>query len=884
VGQSACLDERTVVAFLEGTVSDDSRSAVEAHLAACSACAELTTWAAAELAHGSRAPGDEGRPFIGALAPGARVDRYQILGGVGRGGMGEVYAAYHPDLDRRIALKVVSAMGANAPERRSRLLREARAIARLSHPNVVAVHDAGTVADRVYIAMEFVDGETVEAWMRAKARNWREIMDVFVAAGRGLAAAHNAGIVHRDFKPQNVMIGRDGSVRVMDFGLARLAEEPVEASEDRIDADPRPRPTTVTKTGALVGTVAYMAPEQFRGEPLDARADQFSFCVAFYEALYGSRPVLAHVQAADGQGAKAGRTASVPGWLRATVSRGLNVRREQRFSSMDDLIRALESGRQGPKRRALMAGAALTVALVALGGWRVARGGHISCAVPAARLGAAWSGRDDARRQSIHRAFAASGRATAETSWQRVARVLDDYIGQWSAMYVGTCEATHVRGEQSSEVLDLRMTCLGDNLDQVRALTNILASADGTTLGRAVAAVHDLTPVPRCADVALLRSAVALPRDQRTLEAVRELRSSLREAQALRDVANFHEARKRAVALVPRVQATGYGPLLAELLELIGSTSMLTEEPASSEATLHEALFTAEAARDDVTAARAAIALIYLAGVFLNRPQEAEMWMRLSEAILDRLGPGHERVRAWAANNFAGALWMTGDFERAVRFARQAIALKEQVMGKHHPDVALSWGTLSSILQEQGQPLGALESSDRALDILSRNGDPESDQFASEQTTRGEALVDLGRGSEAEAAFTFALHIHERHGDRADRMRSFALQGIGNARLIQGAPAAAIPALEEALRIREAREPVKILVAETRFSLARALWESGRDRTRAVRLGVQAKTVFSTHRFPRRERAVIQWLAEHKPNARAPAADTFSGRATRAER
>ena len=867
MGQSACLDERTVVAFLEGTVSDDSRSAVEAHLAACSACADLTTWAVAELAHGSRAPGDEGHPFIGALAPGARVDRYQILGGVGRGGMGEVYAAYHPDLDRRIALKVVSEMGANAPDRRARLLREARAIARLSHPNVVAIHDAGTVDGRVYIAMEFVEGETVDAWLRAQPRSWREILDVFIAAGRGLAAAHAAGIIHRDFKPQNVMIGRDGSVRVMDFGLARLAEEPVDASEDHFDADLRPRPATVTKTGALVGTVAYMAPEQFRGEALDARADQFSFCVAFYEALYGNRPALAHVPgAADSEDAKAARTASVPGWLRATVSRGLAARREQRWATMDDLIHTLERGRTRPRRRTVTVGAALAVAIVALGGWRVARGGHINCAVPAARIEAAWSGRDDARRQLVHRAFAATGRATADTSWQRVSRVLDDYLRQWSAMYVQTCEATHVRGEQSAEVLDLRMTCLNDNLDQVRALTNVLASDDGTAIGRAVAAAYDLTPVSRCADIALLRSAVALPRDQRTLEAVRELRSSLREAQALRDVANFRAARTRAVALVPRVQATGYGPLLAELLELIGCTSMLTDDPASSEAILHEALFTAEAARDDVTAASAAVALIYLAGVFLNKPQQAEMWMRLSKAILDRLGPGHERVRAWAANNFAGALWMTGDFERALGFARQAIALKEQVMGKHHPDVALSWGTLSSILQEQGHPLGALEGTDRALDILGRNGDPESDQFAAEQTTRGEALVDLGRGSEAEAAFTIALRIYERHGDDADRMRSFALQGIGNARLIQGPPDAAIPPLEEALRIREAREPVKILIAETRFSLARALWESGRDRKRAVRLGLQARTVLSTHRFPRRERAVVQWLADHKPN------------------
>src|SRR6516164_423357 len=171
-----CLNETTVLAFLAGTLSPPERATVESHVAACSACVEVLTWAAADSANVSRAPGREGPPFLGQLAPGARVDRYQVLGPIGRGGMGEVYAAYHPDLDRRIALKIVFESGADASERRARLLREARAIARLSHPNVVTVFDAGTVGDRVYIAMEFVDGETLDAWLAAKPRGWAEIL------------------------------------------------------------------------------------------------------------------------------------------------------------------------------------------------------------------------------------------------------------------------------------------------------------------------------------------------------------------------------------------------------------------------------------------------------------------------------------------------------------------------------------------------------------------------------------------------------------------------------------------------------------------------------------------------------------------------------------
>jgi len=190
----ACLDESTVLAFLDGTLPGEARTEVEAHLAACSACTEITTWAAADLAGASRpsrAPGREGQPFpfLGQLAPGSRVGRYQILGAVGRGGMGEVYAAYHPDLDRRIALKVVYEAGAGSAERRARLLREARAIARLSHPNVIGVYDAGRWEIACTSRWSFVDGDTLDEWLRAAPRTWREIFDVFVAAGRGLAAA-----------------------------------------------------------------------------------------------------------------------------------------------------------------------------------------------------------------------------------------------------------------------------------------------------------------------------------------------------------------------------------------------------------------------------------------------------------------------------------------------------------------------------------------------------------------------------------------------------------------------------------------------------------------------------------------------------------------------
>ncbi|HEY7370854.1 MAG TPA: serine/threonine-protein kinase, partial [Polyangia bacterium] len=372
------------MAFLEGGLSGIDLSSVESHLESCGVCAELVTWAAADQAHRSRSVDRAGgHAFIGQLAPGARVDRYQILGAVGRGGMGEVYAAYHPDLDRRIALKVVHESGADSALRRARLLREARAIARLSDANVVAVHDAGTVGDRVYIAMEFVEGETVDEWLRSEPRGWREILDVFIAAGRGLAAAHAAGIIHRDFKPQNVMIGRDGTVRVMDFGLARLAGEPIDAATAGEGSDGKPQlPTTVTRTGALVGTLAYMSPEQFQGEKLDARADQFSFSVALHEALYGKRPALAHLASIPVSGATRSAPGGAPAWLRGVLTRGYAPDRTKRFASMNDLLASLATGRGRVRRRLTFLGAGLAAALIAVASWRLVTARRISCAVP----------------------------------------------------------------------------------------------------------------------------------------------------------------------------------------------------------------------------------------------------------------------------------------------------------------------------------------------------------------------------------------------------------------------------------------------------------------------------------------------------------------------
>jgi serine/threonine protein kinase len=316
----ACLDDNTAVAFATGELTRPQVAEVEAHLATCRDCRTLV----AALAP---APGEPDsdlatpvRPALGkrggrdlalastdarrgseprralepAVAVGDTIGRYVVLRRIGAGGMGVVFAAYDPQLDRRVALKLLrTGIGLGEGEARARLVREAQAIAQLSHPHVVAVYDVGTaVGGDVYIAMEFVEGDTLTSWLRAWDRTWREVVAIFLDAGRGLAAAHAVGLLHRDFKPDNVLVGADGRVRVTDFGLARSLMAAAEDGELQPTPELAALRVTLTATGAVMGTPRYMAPEQLAGKDVSAAADQFSFCVALYEAVYGVHPIL----------------------------------------------------------------------------------------------------------------------------------------------------------------------------------------------------------------------------------------------------------------------------------------------------------------------------------------------------------------------------------------------------------------------------------------------------------------------------------------------------------------------------------------------------------------------------------------------------------------
>ncbi|MFO0738804.1 MAG: protein kinase [Labilithrix sp.] len=355
-----CLGDTTMLAYLGGSLAPAQASAIEHHLGGCAECCASIAECAALLEEDPDTSVQAPPAEVLASAPktvgrGQRVGRYEIVEPIGRGGMSVVYRARDPELDRDVAIKIVRpelSLREGPEESKARLMREARAMARVAHPNVVAIYDVGEWEEQIFVAMELVEGDTLKAYLRKARRPLKTILDLFLAAGQGLVAAHGADLVHRDFKPENVLVGNDGRPRVLDFGLARSVD--LEEATGGLSGAPvrGSGPLgALTRTGAVAGTPAYMSPEQFTGQSLDARTDQFSFCVALYEALYDERPfggdsvdkLAEQVLQSDVRPAPAG--SAVPESLRATLLRGLAKRPDDRFPTLAELLEALASSR-----------------------------------------------------------------------------------------------------------------------------------------------------------------------------------------------------------------------------------------------------------------------------------------------------------------------------------------------------------------------------------------------------------------------------------------------------------------------------------------------------------------------------------------------------------
>ena len=761
--------------------------------------------------------------------PAARVGRYRVLRKLGEGGMGVVFSAYDDELARPIALKFLHTGGrmspAKAREARERMQREAQAMAQLSHPNVVQIYDVGEHEDELFIAMELIHGRTLDEWLeelgppRERMSQRPALVEAFVQAGRGLAAAHAAGLVHRDFKPANVLVGDDGVVRVLDFGLARgTVDAPLTRSGGlTLDSHSSGLSSPMTRTGTLLGTPAYFSPEQMRALPLDAASDQFSFCVALHEALYGVRPHAGRTFAELRESLRHDRRADlpaevhVPAWLRAVIDRGLALDPAARWPSMDALLDALLDDPARRQRRRIGLAAALACGLALGGGvWLEHNQAEARCEALAGELGTTWN---DARRDELDASFARSGAGEGGLSWTRLEPALDEWAGRWRDARHEACTLERAGAGHSRA----RADCLERARWQFEGLVEVLAHADRSAVFEAREAVASLPPPARCEDPGWLASEPPpSPWWSASAEAAKQVRRDLAKVFALERVADYPASARLAEHALARARALDDEVLEAEALAKQGAMRWRNGDDQRAQVELSDAHFLAGALGYERVAAAAALELVGVVGVRLELPEQGRMWLRLARMHLRGMGldPDEDR-RLWF---WLGELeYSAGHYEDALAAHERAYAIAERTLAPGHPDLASSLTSLGQVHRQLGAPEAALSVLERALELKREALGPHHPSVAYIHDSLATVLTELGRPDEALAAHERAIATAERslgaeHRDLATLRNNYATALYTSERYGEAAEQfEAVLALREAQRGPEHREVALVL-------------------------------------------------------------------------
>jgi len=639
------------------------------------------------------------------LAIPSAIGRYPILNRVGAGGMGVVYAAYDEALDRRIAIKVLHPRAADIEgRRRERLLREAQAMARVTHPNVITVHEVGTEGGQVFVAMEFVAGPTLDEWLHDQVRGWREIVAIFRQAAEGLAALHDAGLIHRDVKPSNMIIGDDGRVRVLDLGLAGSEFREIDqtivsklgpsSSVNRVMG-------SLTSTGERIGTPAYMSREQFLGLELTPASDLFSLCIVLYEALHDVHPFLAptfselQANVLRGSVREPIDPGAVPAWLHALVLRGLALDPKARPASMHELSAAL--GREPTRRLRRWVGTLGIAAVATLGGVAITQSQAVppepSCDGGVELLAAVWGSQ---REAAIEASMVTSGRPYAQALAERVTSDLASYAATWTDAHGRACRE-HARGDYSDALFDARVGCLERRRQALDETATILSEADVDAVENAGQMVARLPSLGPCDDLEALATRRAPPEDPRVAAAVSVLESRLVRAEAQANAGRVEEAvnvahQVAAEAASLEHPATVAAALLTEARAFINASAKL-ELTAD---VFSRALAIGIAEGLETITAEAMIGRLYVTGLINGRSAMVLEDLPLAEAMLIRAGDPPE-LRALLLNNSGAIHLSAGDREGARVAFEAALAAKERSAGPDHLDNAATLANLSML-------------------------------------------------------------------------------------------------------------------------------------------------------------------------------------------
>lgn len=880
-----CLSDDAVLDWIEGRLESPTIAAAEEHLEACEECRALVAAAAST-------PGDR----AALLPPGTELGRYIILSVRGAGAMGVVYAAQDKELGRKVALKVLRTDGARQAAAEERILsQEALTLAKLSHPNVVTVYDVAILDGKLAIAMELVEGLTMREWLDERAHSPAEVLTLLLQAGAGLSAAHAVGIVHRDFKPDNVLIGSDGRARVGDFGLAR------HEAAGRDPAIPL-APLGPSLAGRVVGTPGYMAPEQLAALPVDARADVFAFCVAAWEAYFGARPFSGQTttELATAIGAGAPPRRAWPLGVAAGVERGLRAGlaadRLARSATISAVLASLAAAHRRPRR--IRTALAAVVLLVFLGvAQRYVRAP--ACDDSVAAWGDAWT---PARRAKLTTALVATGRPRAAEIAARVTALFDRHASGWQDAHKQVCGA-RTRGTSSIVLADQQALCLARQRHETAAMAELLTRPEADNLDDIMTAALRLPDAGSCLRAPSLLLMMPPPRDPASLAALDRIEKTMGAAAAARSAHRWPECVAASQSSIAGAQKLGYAPLLAQAYLLLGHCIEYTDKLARAEASLHDAATAAQRGGDQRTLALAWTRLMFLAGYERRQFAESDQWARYARAVIDRLGDDDDLEYRWALNlGLVHSRSGAADVEALMIRARQAA---ERRFGTGSIEAQAAAGALANLYLDIGDPERALPihrallAAEKALsgpwhrgsittlinitlELLMLKRHAEALVIAEElmalsqaqpgnwddhwtRQTYASALRANGRSTEAlehdRAAASTCEKLLGEHWDCA-----FALAGHGLDLLALHRPREAVAPLEAAYRLRahdEAPDP------EMTMALAHALWESGGDRPRALQLGRAALRVQrrTTERAPtpvNREKLadINRWLVQ----------------------
>ena len=705
-----------------------------------------------------------------SLERGQAFGRYVVIEKVGAGGMGVVYAAYDPELDRRVALKVVKpGHGSRGSARaRQRLVREAQAMAQLAHPNVVTIHDVGIAHGRVYLTMEFIEGLTLARWAAEKPRPLRERLDVLIAAGAGLVAAHEKQLVHRDFKPENVMIGNDGRVRVTDFGL--VAQHWSEDSESRLGSSSSLTVvrSDLTQDGAMIGTPAYMAPEQFERGRTGPKSDQFSFCVTAWELLYGVRPFpgdtpMEIIRAVtEGGVTDEAPLTGVPRYVRRALLRGLALDPDERWPYLEQPLEVLrrDPGRRRRRTFGIVGMSAIVVGSVAA--VEVADAFEAAeCDAEAAAIADVY-GPD--RRRDLERAMLDTGAPFAGSTSERVLAFLDDYVQRWGSVARAACLGRSKRTKQSSSAHAL---CLHERKVRLDATAEELAEPTTSQLAGALRLVHGLPRPEACDEPGRIEREFsdAASREDRTLD------DALVRALVKLRAGDSERAASLASALATEARAADRDALALDADALHGSALSHLGQADDAEALLSRTLFGAGALGLDELGFRCAELLLRLE-TERDRYEAAHRWDELAEMFLRRLDARNERLTASLLAAEATLASAEGDFDRAHERYTEALALREELSGPNAPEVVRVRRELGAVAVRDGD----VEAGARMLeDALAHSVEAYGEEHPEVARTRNKlasALTASGRYDEAYeqmhlASITFRSFYGEDHPQSA---------------------------------------------------------------------------------------------------------------------